>query len=137
MTIDWDYVLWGAIFVAVSFVVSSALVTIILVNLPRGYFLDRPARQLWVDQHPVVRVALRGLKNLAGVCLIVAGLGLSLPGIPGPGALTILAGIILLDFPGKQRFLRSVVSRPRVFAVINHIRRSFDKRPLRLPEKRR
>ena len=72
------------------------------------------------------------LKNLAGLCLIVAGILLSLPGIPGQGLLTVFVGILLLDFPGKQKFLRKLVARPKVFATLNRIREKFGKQPLRL-----
>ncbi len=137
MTIDWDYVMWGAVLFAVSLVVSLAIVVTVIVSLPRGYFLDRPTRQLWVDRHPATRIALRVLKNLSGICLILAGVMLSLPGIPGQGLLTILAGMILLDFPGKQPLLRKLISLPGVFGPINRIRQTFGKRALRLPEDRR
>ena len=40
-------------------------------------------------------------KNMAGVLLVVLGILLSLPGVPGQGILTILLGIMLLDFPGS------------------------------------
>ena len=132
MRFDWGYVLWGAAIFVVSAVVSLALVVMVVVGLPRDYFLDRPGRGLWVDRHPVVRAGLHVLKNLAGLCLIVAGIMLSLPGIPGQGLLTVFVGILLLDFPGKQKFLRKLVSRPKVFATLNQIRERFGKRPLRL-----
>lgn len=132
MRFDWGYVLWGAAAFVVSAAVSLVLVIIVVVGLPRDYFLDRPGRGLWVDQHPAVRVLLHVLKNLAGLCLIVAGILLSLPGIPGQGLLTVFVGILLLDFPGKQKFLRKLVGRPRVFATLNRIREKFGKKPLRL-----
>lgn len=134
MRFDWDYVLWGAAIFVVSAVVSLVLVVLVIVFLPRDYFLERDDRALWVDQHPLARIGLRVLKNLAGLFLIVAGILLSLPGIPGQGLLTVLVGVILIDFPGKQRFLRKFVCRPKVTATLNRIREKFGKRPLRLPE---
>ncbi len=133
MTFDWNYVLWGAGIFVVSAVVSLVLVLLVIVFLPRDYFLEGDDRGLWVDQHPLARIGLRVLKNLAGLFLIVAGIMLSLPGIPGQGLLTVLVGLILLDFPGKQRFLRKFVARPRVTVTLNRIREKFGKRPLALP----
>jgi hypothetical protein len=52
---------------------------------------------------------------------------LSLPGVPGQGILTILLGIMLLDFPGKRRFEYWLVSRPKIFAAINKLRHRFSK----------
>jgi hypothetical protein len=55
---------------------------------------------------------------------------MSLPGVPGQGVLTILLGIMLLDFPGKRGLEASIVRRPRVLHAINSVRGRFDKPPL-------
>ncbi|HRD19060.1 MAG TPA: hypothetical protein PLB60_08410, partial [Candidatus Marinimicrobia bacterium] len=49
--------------------------------------------------------------------------------IPGQGILTILVGIILMNFPGKYRLERKLVQRPGVLQGINKIRKKFN-RPL-------
>ena len=41
------------------------------------------------------------LKNLLGVLLVILGGIMTLPGVPGPGILTILLGVMLLNFPGN------------------------------------
>jgi hypothetical protein len=46
--------------------------------------------------------------------------------------LTILIGVMLLNFPGKRRLERWLVSRPRVLPVINRLRARFGKPPLLL-----
>ncbi len=129
-----NYVLWVLFIWAASFVLSALFVVIVLVKLPPTYFLDRPKRQLWVDQHLAIRTILRLLKNLVGLFLVAAGVLLSLPGVPGQGILTVAIGIILLDFPGKRRLERSVVSRPRIGATIDRIRRRFGQPPLQFSE---
>ena len=134
MEIDWGLVAWGVALFLASATISLVLVVIVLVSLPRTYFLDRPDRQLWVDQHPVVRVFLRVLKNAMGIALVVTGILLSLPGIPGQGILTVLVGIMLVDFPGKQQWQRKLVSRPRVRGGVNRIRRKFGKPPFQLSD---
>jgi hypothetical protein len=82
------------------------------------------------NQSPVVRVLAIIGKNLLGVVLVVLGILLSLPGVPGQGVLTILLGIMLLDFPGRRRFERWIVGWPKVFNAINKLRQRFDKPPL-------
>jgi hypothetical protein len=131
---NWGYVLWAVIAFIASAVLSLIVVTIVLVSLPRRYFLDRASWQPGANQHPAVRLALQVLKNLLGLCLVAAGLLLSLPGIPGQGILTIVIGILLVDFPGKRRWERKLVSRPRILAAINRIRRTFGRSPLQLAE---
>ena len=120
----------------VGFFGSLALVGWVLVKLPVAYFQeDHPRAFLWAERHPF----LRGLgfvgKNMLGVLLVLVGIVLSLPGVPGQGILTILIGIMLLDFPGKRRLERKLVSRPSVLKAINRLRHRFDKPPLELAKK--
>src|SRR4051812_30124363 len=49
--------------------------------------------------------------------------------LPGQGVLTIIAGMMLLDFPGRQRLERWLVQRPAVLRSINW-RRKRNNRPL-------
>jgi hypothetical protein len=84
------------------------------------------------EQHPIVRWAGVILKNVLGTLLVLLGLFLSLPGIPGQGLLTILIGVMLLSFPGKRRLERRLVSRPSVLAAINALRAYFGKPAMRL-----
>ena len=58
------------------------------------------------------------------------GIVLSLPGVPGQGILTILLGIMLLDFPGRRKLEHKLVSRPQVLKTINKLRHRFGKPPL-------
>lgn len=52
-------------------------------------------------------------RNLLGLCIIALGIFLSLPGIPGQGILTILVGVMVLDFPGKRWLEGKLIGRPR------------------------
>lgn len=131
---DFQFLLWGVLAFIVSSLVSLLLVVIVIVQMPANYFLDSPDRQLWVDRHRILRIALRVAKNLLGIVLILAGVMLSVPGIPGQGILTILIGVMLLDMPGKRRWERRIAKRPRILRTINRLRATFHKKPLRFPE---
>ena len=61
---------------------------------------------------------------------MVAGIILSVPGVPGQGLLTMLVGLVLLDIPGKRRLELKLVSRPRVVRAINRLRKRFSRPPL-------
>ncbi len=115
-----------------SLTLSLAVVVFLIVQLPSTYFLDSHCRHLWVDQHPVIRWTGLVLKNLLGILLILLGGALSIPGVPGQGLLTILIGIVLIDFPGKRRLERALLRRPQVHAFVDTVRRRFDKAPLQL-----
>ena len=130
--ITWQSVLIGVGLFLVTFTLSLAIVAVIMVKIPADYFRkDRP-RELWADQHPAIRfLGILG-KNVLGVLLVVIGILLSLPGVPGQGVLTILLGVMLLDFPGKRTLEHKLVSRPQVFKTINKLRHRFGKPSLEL-----
>jgi nitric oxide reductase large subunit len=126
-SITWQSVLVGVLLFVVSFTISLAIVSFIIVRIPPDYFhKDRP-RDLWSDRHPAVRLLGVFAKNVLGVVLVVLGILLSLPGVPGQGFLTILLGIMLLDFPGKRTLEYKLVSRPQVLKTINKLRHRFGK----------
>jgi len=118
----------------VTFALSLAVVGALLVRLPATYFLDRHERGLWIDQHPIVRWLGIILKNALGWALIALGAVLSLPGVPGQGLLTILLGVMLIDFPGKRTLERRLIGRPGVLDRVNRLRARFGRRPLVLEE---
>jgi hypothetical protein len=125
--ITWQSVLFGTLLFVATFTISLVIVSFIMVKIPADYFhKDRP-RELWSDKHPVVRYLGIFGKNLLGVVLVVLGIVMSIPGVPGQGILTILLGIMLVDFPGKRELERKIVSRPQVFETINKLRHRFGK----------
>jgi hypothetical protein len=123
----WRQVLLGGLVFLVTFAISLAIVSFIMVKIPADYFQKNRPRELWSDKHPVVRFLGVFAKNLLGVVLVVLGILMSIPGVPGQGILTILLGIMLLDFPGKRNLEHRLVSRPQVYSAINKLRQRFGK----------
>jgi len=130
-----DDLTWKKVFIWVSlflvmFAVSLVEVIFILVKLPARYFTKqyRVYRQDGGVSFWGVLLAIG--KNLLGIVHIVAGILLSLPGIPGQGILTILLGVMLMDIPGVRWLERKIVHRPKVYGAINRIRARFGKPPL-------
>ncbi|HEX8560994.1 MAG TPA: hypothetical protein VF668_23075 [Pyrinomonadaceae bacterium] len=130
--LTWGQVLFGVLFSVVTFVLSIAVVTVVLVKLPANYFHSSHAREFLVRSHPVLRALGVFAKNLLGLVLVFFGVVMSLPGVPGQGVLTILLGVMLLDVPGKRALETRIVSRPRVYGAVNALRARFDKPPLML-----
>ena len=118
----WTFVL---IFVA-TLVVSLAIVTFLIVRMPADYFVRgrTPTGPTW--KHVLLLI----LKNVAGVVLVLVGIVLSLPGIPGQGVLTILVGLMLTDIPGVRALERWIVRRGPVKRALDGIRKKFGKAPL-------
>ncbi len=127
---SWQNILIGVLVFLVTFTVSLAIVSFIVVRIPADYFHKDHPRDLWSDRHPAVRFLGVLAKNLLGLVLVVLGILMSIPGVPGQGILTILLGIMLLDFPGKRDLERKIVGRPQVLNAINKLRHRFGKTEL-------
>ena len=130
--ITWQSILLAVLLFVVTFSISLAIVSVIMVKIPADYFKEERPRELFADKSPAVRYLLIIGKNLLGVVLVVLGILMSVPGVPGQGILTILLGVMLLDFPGRRRLEHKLVSRPQVLNTINKLRHKFDKPELEL-----
>lgn len=101
--------------------VSLVIAGYVLARLPADYFVNpdaqRPGRRT-----PVLRILALVVRNVLGWVLVALGVVLSLPGVPGQGLLTILMGVMLIDFPGKHRFQRWLVTRRVVLLAVNRLR---------------
>ena len=128
--ITWRDAIIGLLLFIVTFAGSLGLVSLMLVRIPATYFHSSHDRALWVDRHRAVRWSGMIMKNLIGVVLIILGVIMSLPGVPGQGILTILLGLMLLDVPGKRSWEQKLVKRPKVLQTINQLRGKFGKPPL-------
>ena len=131
-SITWRSVLIGASIFVGSFLANLAIVSIILVKLPADHFSKNRKTKFWSGPRPWLHAAKVIGKNIGGVLLVALGVVLSLPGVPGQGLLTILLGVMLLDFPGRDRLEQKLLSKPSIVNTINRLRGRFGKPPLEL-----
>jgi hypothetical protein len=78
-------ILWALLAFVVGLAVSMAVLVFVLIRLPANYFQGPHTPRFWAERHPALRWAGIVGKNLAGVLLILLGIVLSLPAIPGQG----------------------------------------------------
>jgi hypothetical protein len=132
--VSWEYIAGFAVLWIASFAASVVAITVLLVNLPSTYFLNSHQRQLWIDRHRVIRWTGTVLKNLLGLFLVLLGVVLSVPGVPGQGILTAVIGLVLVDFPGKRRLEQRMLSRPHLRLTVNRLRARFGREPFVLDD---
>jgi len=138
--IDWiqtnETILWWlAAASVVMFVGTLLVVPWLIVRIPEDYFSNpKRHRTPWADRHAVVRVTLLIGKNLLACVLLLTGTILLL--LPGQGILTILVGVVLLDFPGKYRLERWLIQRRPVLRSVNWLRGRSGHAPLKLEKQR-
>jgi hypothetical protein len=126
---------WLAAASALMFAVSILVIPLVAARIPAGYFCaHRRGPTGWRKRHPVLRLCVLVLKNVLGLALVLAGVLMLF--LPGQGLLTIFLGIMLMDFPGKYRLERYIISRGPVLRGINWLRQRSGVAPLVVEEGR-
>lgn len=122
---------WLTLASAAVFIGTLVLVPWLIARIPPDYFAhDRRLKAPWAGKQPLLRLLLLTGKNLLGALVVIAGMMMLV--LPGQGLLTIFLGALLLDFPGKYRLERWVVSRGPVLRTVNRLRRRAGRKPLEL-----
>jgi hypothetical protein len=112
---------------------SLALLPTALARIPADYFCHGHRQRLLAQtRHPLVAGALAVAKNLLGGALVAAGLLMLF--IPGQGLITLLAGLIIANYPGKFALERWLIERPHVLPAVNRLRARFGHAPLLHPD---
>lgn len=118
-----------------TMIATPLLTAYLIARIPPGYFLRRRAPlDGWRRTHPILRWSGLLGKNLMGLILTLAGIAML--ALPGQGLLSIVLGLMLLDFPGKRRIQLYMLRRERIMKSINWIRARRGREPLLLPKRR-
>jgi len=126
---------WLAAASALMFAVSILVIPLVAARIPADYFCaHRRGPTGWRKRHPGLRLCVLVLKNVLGLALFLAGVLMLF--LPGQGLLTIFLGIMLMDFPGKYRLERYLISRGPVLRGINWLRQRSGVAPLVVEEGR-
>jgi len=128
-----DYGLWVAIGSVAMFVISLASMPFIVAQIPIDYFTHQGRHRMsQSNHHPIIRLLLAGLKNILGAILLMAGFIMLFT--PGQGLLSILFGLMIMNYPGKYQLECWIIRKPVIFNAVNAMRTKQDKEPLLPPE---
>lgn len=123
-------VLIGVGLFLLSLGLSFAAIGVVMVKIPENYFSSHYQQDFMPNSPFLVRWGAVIAKNIFGVILVLLGIVLSLPGVPGQGILTILLGLIMLDIPGKRPLEARIIKRPTILSAVNSLRSKYNKPPL-------
>lgn len=127
-----ELVLWLGSASVLMFLASLVLIPIICVRMGEDYFMPHRDKEVTLaGRHPVLRWTGLVLKNVVGLILLTAGLGMLL--LPGQGLLTMILGVMLLNFPGKRALELRIIRMPGILRAINALRARAKHPPLKLP----
>ncbi len=128
-----EFITWALIFSLLMFFGTLIAVPYLISIIPEDYFLhDKRDTSLFAAQHPVLKIIFFLLKNILGAALITLGIVLLV--LPGQGVLTIITGVILMDFPNKYQLECRMAGRPSILKTMNWFRKRFNKRPLKVKQ---
>lgn len=118
-----------AVLSVVLFLGCLIIVPWLVARIPVDYFeTKKRPRTRFAKLHPVLRWSGLIAKNVLGVILVLAGIAMLV--LPGQGVLTLVMGIMLMDFPGKHRLERRIIRIPPVLRSVNWLRRRAGVEPI-------
>jgi hypothetical protein len=118
----------------VLFIGSILLIPILIARMRADYFTNPIAPEnRWFERQPTMKIVILVLKNFLGLVLLLAGLAMMV--LPGQGIITVLVALTLLNFPGKRRLERRIISQQHVQRGIAWIRTRAGRPKLLMPKK--
>jgi len=126
---------WLALSSLIIFAISIASIPFIVARIPIDYFTPeghQRQRERHQHHHPITRLIKQCIKNTLGAMLFIAGVIMLFT--PGQGILSILFGLMIMNYPGKYRLECYIIRKPLIFNAINAMRQKQHKPPLHAPD---
>lgn len=114
-------------------IISVFMMVLIISFLPEDYFKSENRNLISSVQnsrYPLLKLLVLITKNLFGVLLLLSGILMLV--LPGQGILTIITGLVFMDYPGKYKFERKLLRQKGVINSINWIRSRLSKPSLKV-----
>ena len=134
-----NFLFFTILITTVTSIVYFVVITYIITQLDKRYFLrknidlknngkdDGTEKSHSTLMSSGVNYLVEITKIIAGVCLLVSGIIMLV--LPGQGLITMLIGLSLLPFPGKNRMEQNLLSQKSVRSSLNWIRIKANKEP--------
>ena len=104
-------------------IISVFMMVLIISFLPEDYFKSENRNLISSVQnsrYPLLKLLVLITKNFFGILLLLSGVLMLV--LPGQGILTIITGLVFIDYPGKYKFERKLLRQKGVINSINWIR---------------
>ena len=114
-------------------IISVFMMVLIISFLPEDYFKSENRNLISSVQnsrYPLLKLLALITKNFFGVLLFLSGILMLV--LPGQGILTIITGLVFIDYPGKYKFERKLLRQKGVINSINWIRSRLSKPSLKV-----
>ncbi len=114
-------------------IISVFMMVLIISFLPEDYFKSENRNlisRVQNSRYPLLKLLVLITKNFFGVLLLLSGILMLV--LPGQGILTIITGLVFIDYPGKYKFERKLLRQKGVINSINWIRSRLNKPSLKV-----
>ena len=114
-------------------IISVFMMVLIISFLPEDYFKSENRNLIFSVQnsrYPLLKLLVLITKNFLGILLLLSGILMLV--LPGQGILTIITGLVFMDYPGKYKFERKLLRQKGVINSINWIRSRLSKPSLKV-----
>ena len=122
---------WITIFSAVLFLVTLALMPFLIAAIPDNYFEQTKRPKPFYKPFSFTWLIKKLFKNILGILLLLSGIAMLV--LPGQGLLTLIIGLFLIDYPGKYRLEKKLLTYPLILNSINWLRKKRKKNLFKLP----
>jgi len=124
---------WFLLASIVMFIASLAAMPFIVARIPEDYFTHHGRHRMAQNNHGLVKgLLLAGLKNILGAMLLMVGFIMLFT--PGQGLLSILFGLMIMNYPGKYKLECWIIRKPLLARSLNYMRAKRGKGPLLKPD---
>lgn len=115
----------------IIFIVSLLSLPWLVAKIPEDYFVPKKrAGTPWKGHFLGLWLLMFAVKNVVGYLLLFSGFLMLF--LPGQGILTMLAGLLLMDYPGKFQLERKIALSPAVLSKLNWLREKANQPPLKI-----
>lgn len=129
ITANQDLLVTVGLFSALVFVLSLASLPWLVAQIPDDYFAQQKRHpQRKTKRFPGLWLLVAVIKNTLGGLLLFAGFIMLF--LPGQGILTMVAGLMMMNYPGKYALERRIALSPSIFSKLNWLRHKANKPPL-------
>ncbi|MBN2569117.1 MAG: hypothetical protein JXB42_06770 [Deltaproteobacteria bacterium] len=116
----------------VVFLGTLAIIPYFIVRIPEDYLVRERSEDITgATKKRTMRFLCMILKNLLGILLVITGFFMFF--IPGQGVITMVIGIMLMNFPGKRSMSTAIIRQPTILKSLNWTRAKALRPPLILP----
>ena len=122
---------WIGVISLLVFSLSLLSLPWLVAMIPEDYFLSQKRkRTILKNEGFKTWIVIFILKNSIGLLLVTGGVLMLF--LPGQGVLTIIAGLVMTDYPGKFELERRIVSNKKILEKLNWLRNKANQPSLKI-----